>query len=35
MVSHLYTEAANGGVLQINSSASARKLKLDRLPGAK
>jgi len=27
----IYEEAANGGVLQINSSAPARKLKLDKL----
>jgi len=27
-------EAANGGVLQINCSAPARKFKLDKLPGA-
>jgi len=29
-----FAEAANGGVLQIKCSAPARKLKLDKLPGA-
>ena len=28
-----FTEAANGGILQIIYSAAARKLKLDMLPG--
>jgi len=33
--SALYKEAANGGVLQFNCSAPARKLKLEKLPRAK
>jgi len=31
----IYTEAADGGVLQTNCSAPARKLKIDNFPGAK
>jgi len=31
----LFSEVANEGVLQINCSAPAEKLKLDKLPGAK
>jgi len=31
----MHSEATNEGVLQFKSSALARKLKLDKLPGAK